>query len=201
MVNEELEKKFERPEFKELLKDHRNSTIWDVVLFAISLLCLIIISFTPCIEISGEKLYSNFMYAFRTEYISNKGNLSTDKDSPELKQARANAFALVVQKMYNQDDPESVALVEDLSNELTFGATIILMDDYAEFRKKVAETASEFSELKLSYSMVDFGKIVLSETKLKSEGVGIFTVTGFGNFFAILAPTFYFAVLLEEVIM
>lgn len=27
MVNEELEKKFEKPEFKQLLKDHRNSTI------------------------------------------------------------------------------------------------------------------------------------------------------------------------------
>lgn len=201
MVNEELEKKFERPEFKELIKDHRNSTIWDLVLIAISLLCLIIISFAPCIEMNGEKFYKNYMYAFRTEYISSKGNMSTDKDSPELVQARSNAIILVMQKMCNQDDPDSVELAEDLSEALTFGILAIPMDDYAEFRTTVAKKALEFSELKFSYSMVDFGKMVLGETKLKEEGVGIFTVSGFGNFFAIIAPIAYFAVLLEEVIM
>lgn len=199
MISEELDKKFEKPEFKQLLKDHKKSSIWDVVLFAVSLLCLIIISFIPCIEISGEKFYTNYLYAFRENYKANGGN-STDNDSDQLVSGRAVAFALVIEKACDSDNPESVELAENFGKALIAHSFLCLTDSEEEFNSEVAKGAAEFAELKLSYSMVDFGKIVLGETQLKSNGVGIFTVAGFGNFFAIFVPVSFLAVCLIETV-
>lgn len=208
MVNEELEKKFEKPEFKQLLKDHRNSTIWDLVLFAISLLCLIIISFTPCIEISGEKFYTEYMLSLRDEYIRTDGKMFGDNESKNLVEGRTEAIQLVLEHICERDDEEAVKSAEKFGTNLMLatGAFILQNPDdiknLAEYQSKVEEAAKAYSELKLSYSIVDFVKIVLGETKLKpeDEGVGVFTVAGFGNFFAIIVPTSYFAVCLIEIV-
>ncbi len=195
MDKQQIEEKFEKKEFKDLLKKHRNSTIWDIVLFGIALLCMIIISFAPVVKVSGEKLYINYMQALRTG-IENSDGKPIKSDNEKLEEGRYNAMILAVEKSYDSDESELVKAATDLKVKLSAAYMFLVSGDDA----TIEESAKGYSKLNKSYGMADYMKIILGETQFKSDGVGVFSVDLFGAFYWMLNSIIFYTVLAFEAV-
>ncbi|MCM1439104.1 MAG: hypothetical protein NC131_07855 [Roseburia sp.] len=204
MDNEELNAKFEKSEFKELLKDHKKSTIWDVVLFAIAVLCIIIISFAPCMKISGDKIYTSYAVAIREAYARGEldENATSTSEDKEIAEKRWATTLFMIDMLVDEDNPESVKMGDRLKNGILLDpvAYILLVKSDGEFEKFVEGRAAEFADLKMECSMIDYVQIIFKHSYFGSGSVNTFDGGIFGIMYWLFVPLTYIAFFILEAV-